>query len=44
MAGRQVRQTYSRHQRKQSMELFNHGKPRGELILEYDLTASAFDK
>jgi transposase len=24
--------------------LFNHGKPRSEIIREYDLTASAFDK
>ncbi len=26
------------------VELFNHGKPRSEIIREYDLTASAFDK
>jgi len=26
------------------MELFNHGKPRSEIIREYDLTVSAFDK
>ena len=24
--------------------MFNHGKPRSEIIREYDLTASAFDK
>ena len=26
------------------VELFNQGKPRSEIIREYDLTASAFDK
>lgn len=26
------------------MELLNHGKPRGEIIREYELTASSFDR
>lgn len=44
MAEKRVRRTYSEEQKKQLVELFNHGKPRGEIIREYDLTASAFDK
>jgi len=44
MAKKRVRRTYSEEQKKQLVELFNHGKPRSEIIREYDLTASAFDK
>ena len=44
MAERRARRTYSEEQKKQLVELFNHGKPRSEIIREYDLTASAFDK
>ena len=44
MAEKRVRRTYSKEQKKQLVELFNHGKPRSEIIREYDLTASAFDK
>ena len=44
MAEKRVRRTYSEEQKKQLVELFNHGKPRSEIIREYDLTASAFDK
>ena len=44
MAERRARRAYSEEQKKQLVELFNHGKPRSEIIREYDLTASAFDK
>ena len=44
MAQRRAKRTYSEEQRKQLVELFNHGKPRSEIVREYDLTASAFDK
>lgn len=44
MAERRERRTYSEEQKKQLVELFNHGKPRSEIIREYDLTGSAFDK
>ena len=44
MTQRRAKRTYSEEQKKQLVELFNHGKPRSEIIREYDLTASAFDK
>ena len=44
MAERRVRRTYSEEQKKHLVELFNHGKPRSEIVREYDLTGSAFDK
>ena len=44
MTQRRAKRTYSEEQKKQLVELFNHGKPRGEIVREYDLTASAFDK
>ena len=44
MTQRRARRTYSEEQKKQLVELFNHGKPRSEIVREYDLTASAFDK
>lgn len=44
MTQRRARRTYSEEQKKQLVELFNHGKSRSEIIREYDLTASAFDK
>ena len=44
MAERRERRAYSEEQKKQLVELFNHGKPRSEIIREYDLTGSAFDK
>ena len=33
-----------RGEKKQLVELYKHGKPRSEIIREYDLTASAFDQ
>jgi transposase len=44
MPEKRARRTYSEEQKKQLVELFNHGKPRSEIIREYDLTASGFDK
>ena len=44
MAERRERRAYSEEQKKQLVELFNHGKPRSEIIREYDLTGSAFEK
>ncbi len=44
MAEKRTRRIYSEEQKKQLVELFNHGKPRSEIIRDYDLTASAFDK
>ncbi len=43
MAERRERRAYSEEQKKQLVKLFNHGKPRSEIIREYDLTGSAFD-
>ena len=44
MTQRRAKRTYSEEQKKQLVALLNHGKPRSEIIREYDLTASAFDK
>ena len=44
MTQRRAKRTYSEEQKKQLVELLNHGKPRREIIREYDLIASAFDK
>ena len=44
MAEKRTRRSYSEEQKRQLVELHNHGKPRSEIIREYDLTASAFDK
>ena len=44
MPEKRARRTFSEEQKKQLVELFNHGKPRSEIIREYDLTGSAFDR
>ena len=44
MAERRARRTFSEEQKKQLVELFNNSKPRSEIIREYDLTGSLFDK
>ena len=44
MTEKRARRTYSEEQKKQMVELFNHGNPRSEIIREYNLTASVFDK
>ena len=44
MSIRQERKTYSDEFKKQMVQLYNAGKPRAEIIREYNLTGSAFDK
>ena len=44
MTEKRARRTFSEEQKKQLVELFNHGKPRSEIIREYDQTGSAFDR
>lgn len=44
MANRRERRTYSEDFKNQLVQLLNAGKPRAEIIREYDLSASAFDR
>ncbi|MCE5342935.1 MAG: transposase, partial [Eubacteriales bacterium] len=44
MTPRRAKRTFSEEQKKHLVELFNHCKPRSEIIREYNLTASAFNK
>lgn len=44
MTQKRPRRVYSEEQKKQLVELYNQGKPRSEIIREYSLTSSAFDK
>jgi transposase len=44
MTQRRTRRVFNEEQKKLLVELLNHGKPRSEIIREYDLTASALDK
>ena len=44
MTDRRERRTYSEEFKKQLVQLLNAGKPRAEIIREYDLSASAFDR
>ena len=44
MTQKRTKRTYSEEQKKQLVDLYNHGKPRSEIIREYDLTASAFNR
>ncbi len=44
MSERRVRRTYNEEFKRQLVELLNHGKPRGEIIREYELTALSFDR
>lgn len=44
MNNRRKRRVYSNEFKKQIVKLYKSGKSRKELILEYDLTPSAFDK
>lgn len=44
MTPKWAKQTFREEQKKRLVEQFNHGKPRSEIIQEYDLTASAFNK
>lgn len=38
------RRTYSKEFKQQMVDLYNAGKPRAEIVREYELTPSAFDK
>jgi len=44
MTERRQRREYTEELKKQLVQLYNSGKPRNEIVKEYDLTASAFDK
>lgn len=44
MAERRDRRTFSEEFKKQMVQLYNAGKPRTEIVREYDLSASAFDR
>lgn len=44
MGEKRARRTYSEEFKNQMVQLYNAGKPRGEIIREYDLTSTAFDK
>lgn len=44
MTEKRAKRTYTEKFKKQLVELYNNGKPRSEIIKEYDLTPSAFDK
>jgi transposase len=43
MTEKRAKRTYTEEFKKQLVQLHNNGKPRGEIIREYDLTPSAFD-
>lgn len=44
MTEKRNKRTYSEDFKKQLVQLYNNGKPRVEIIREYELSASAFDK
>lgn len=44
MAEKRARRNYSEEFKKQMVQLYNAGKPRAEIIREYDLTSTAFDR
>ena len=44
MTERRERRSYNEAFKKQLVEMLNRGKPRSEILREYDLTASSFDK
>ena len=44
MTERRTRRTYTEEFKKQLVELLNNGKSRSEILREYDLTPSSFDK
>ncbi|BDP57677.1 hypothetical protein EfmJHP36_21560 [Enterococcus faecium] len=41
---RRQRRTYSKEFKQQVVDLYLAGKPRAEIIRDYELTTSAFDK
>lgn len=44
MTEKRVRRTFTPEFKRQVVRLYESGKPRADIIREYDLTASAFDK
>lgn len=44
MAEKRARRNYSEEFKIQMVQLYNTGKPRAEIIREYDLTSTAFDR
>jgi transposase len=44
MTERRQRREFTEEFKKQLVQLLNSGKPRNEIVREYDLTASAFDR
>lgn len=44
MTERRERRTFSEEFKKQMVQLYNSGKPRADIIREYDLTSTTFDK
>lgn len=44
MTEKRARRNYNEEFKKQMVQLYNAGKPRTEIIREYDLTSSAFDR
>ena len=44
MTERRERREYSEIFKQQEVQVFNSGKPRAEIIREYDLSGSAFDR
>lgn len=44
MTERRSKRTFTEQFKYQMIQLYNSGKPRSEIIKEYDLTPSAFDK
>lgn len=44
MENRRKRRSFSREFKKQVVDMYKSGKPRKEIIADYELTPSAFDK
>ena len=44
MTERRAKRVYTEEFKNQLVQLYNSGKPRAEIIKEYDLTSSALDK
>ena len=44
MTQKRKKRTYTEEYKVQLVQLFNAGKPRAEIIREYELTGSAFDR
>jgi len=44
MTKRRAKRTYNKEQKTHLVELFNHRKPYTEIIREYDIASSVFEK